>query len=178
MRGDEVVSLGWCFWHRGCFGCLVCGTRLDVPGTAAGDRCGRGSQRVVGNAEDKGEWGKWGKWDGSEDEGSMLERTRCIGVELEEIPLCGVCGVETAGESTDRVLERGLETVTKFDGGLSRDRLDVISEIRDERDGEMRLASMHSVRVPRRLRGATRTDEGLRAFSHCRSKCCVSILKT
>jgi hypothetical protein len=31
VRGEEVVSLGWCFWHRGCFGCLICGTSLDPP---------------------------------------------------------------------------------------------------------------------------------------------------
>jgi hypothetical protein len=29
VRGDEVVSLGWCFWHRGCFGCLMCRTRMN-----------------------------------------------------------------------------------------------------------------------------------------------------
>lgn len=26
-RGDECVSLGWCFWHRACYGCLLCGSR-------------------------------------------------------------------------------------------------------------------------------------------------------
>ncbi|KFY04445.1 hypothetical protein O988_00781 [Pseudogymnoascus sp. VKM F-3808] len=28
VRCDEAVSLRWCFWHRCCFGCLICGTRL------------------------------------------------------------------------------------------------------------------------------------------------------
>ncbi len=61
VRGDEVVSLGWCFWHWGCFGCLVCGGKLCVPGD-------------------------------------------------------------------EDVLERGLETVSRFDGGLSRDRLSILSK--------------------------------------------------
>lgn len=34
VRGEEIVSLGWCFWHRNCFGCLLCGTRLKLD---AGD---------------------------------------------------------------------------------------------------------------------------------------------
>jgi hypothetical protein len=24
VRGEECVSFGWTFWHRGCFGCLSC----------------------------------------------------------------------------------------------------------------------------------------------------------
>lgn len=31
VRSQEVVSLGWCFWHRSCFGCLLCATRIAVP---------------------------------------------------------------------------------------------------------------------------------------------------
>jgi hypothetical protein len=41
-RGDEVVSLGWCFWHWGCFGCLVYWGRLGVPGDGFGDDSGEG----------------------------------------------------------------------------------------------------------------------------------------
>lgn len=26
-RGEECVSLGWTFWHRGCYGCLFCGNK-------------------------------------------------------------------------------------------------------------------------------------------------------
>ena len=49
MRGDEAVSLGWCFWHRACFGCLVCGVGLPVPVTEGGNE-------VVGG---EGQWGNW-----------------------------------------------------------------------------------------------------------------------
>ncbi|PBP26603.1 hypothetical protein BUE80_DR002507 [Diplocarpon rosae] len=168
VRGDEVVSLGWCFWHKGCFGCLVCGTKLDVPGVVGDAICREGGRQAK---ETSGEWGRRG---GSEDGVCAVGRSRCIGVELEEIPMCGVCGVETAGESTDRVMERGLETVTKFDGGLSRSRLDMLSEVKDERDGEMRLAPKLSARTTRRFRDATKTEDGLKSFSRCRSRCHMS----
>lgn len=26
--GDESVGFGWCFWHRECYGCLFCGSRV------------------------------------------------------------------------------------------------------------------------------------------------------
>jgi len=31
-RGQACVSLGWCFWHWGCYGCLFCGDRRVVIG--------------------------------------------------------------------------------------------------------------------------------------------------
>ncbi|KAK1779268.1 hypothetical protein QBC45DRAFT_486040, partial [Copromyces sp. CBS 386.78] len=30
FRGEECVSLGWCFWHRACYGCLLCGSKRVV----------------------------------------------------------------------------------------------------------------------------------------------------
>ncbi|KAH8658666.1 hypothetical protein BGZ60DRAFT_566972 [Tricladium varicosporioides] len=75
--------------------------------------------------------GQWGAWKGDE-WGEGIGRRRTVGIELEEIPLCAVCSVETAGESQVVVLEKGIETVTKFDGGLSRDRLSMMSEGSDE----------------------------------------------
>ncbi|KAG9247634.1 hypothetical protein BJ878DRAFT_573048 [Calycina marina] len=35
VRGEEVVSLGWCFWHRSCFGCLACGKSMSLPASVA-----------------------------------------------------------------------------------------------------------------------------------------------
>ena len=55
------------------------------------------------------------------------------GVELEEIPLCDKCGEEMKGEGRGEVLKRGLETISRFDGGLSRDRLDMMGRHEDER---------------------------------------------
>lgn len=70
VRGDECVSLGWCFWHRACYGCLVCGCRLLARGVGVGDVFD----------------------DGGEDLG------RGKGREVEEVPLCGRCVLEVDGE--------------------------------------------------------------------------------
>ena len=96
-----MVSLGWCFWHRACFGCLVCGERMNL-----------------GAFEEEGRWGAW-------DEEAVGKRKRMIGVELERVPLCGVCEIETVQAPYEVLVERGLETVSRFDGGLSRDRLNM-----------------------------------------------------
>ncbi|KAK4169494.1 hypothetical protein QBC43DRAFT_251843, partial [Cladorrhinum sp. PSN259] len=36
-RGEECVSLGWCFWHRGCYGCLFCGSKVLARGVGLGE---------------------------------------------------------------------------------------------------------------------------------------------
>lgn len=93
MRGEEVVSLGWCFWHRRCFGCLMCGMKIDLPGEEGNRRKDRGK-----------------------------------GVELSSVPLCYVCWIQTAGEGEVPVFERGFERLRRFDGGLSRDRIERLAE--------------------------------------------------
>lgn len=55
-----------------------------------------------------------------------------IGVELDTVPLCPNCEVETAEKPYAEVVEKGLETVSRFDGGLTRDRLEMLSEERGE----------------------------------------------
>ncbi|KAM3077315.1 hypothetical protein ACMFMG_006664 [Clarireedia jacksonii] len=99
VRGDEVVSLGWCFWHRGCFGCLLCGVGL----------CNVNTWAIEGGEEGDGK-----------------------GTELDKIPLCEWCEVETRdkGYGEKKVLERGLENVSRFDGGLTRCRLQRLDEDR------------------------------------------------
>jgi hypothetical protein len=124
VRGDEVVSLGWCFWHRGCFGCLICGMSMSVPRQNDEDKDNMVPTTPVNTVEATGEWGAW-KYGGR-------KRRRCVGVELEEIPLCSVCSVETAGDSHKQILEKGLESVSRSDGGLSRDRLHMLSEDGDD----------------------------------------------
>ncbi|KAK0737127.1 hypothetical protein B0T21DRAFT_401195 [Apiosordaria backusii] len=32
FRGEDCVSLGWCFWHKACYGCLFCGCKIVVRG--------------------------------------------------------------------------------------------------------------------------------------------------
>jgi hypothetical protein len=141
VRGDEVISLGWCFWHKGCFGCLVCGARVDLPDS--GDR-----------GDDEMRKREWGRWNGSHE-----ERRRGIGVELRSIPMCDVCGNETAGQK--QVLMKELETVPKFDGGLSKDPPAILC---GEGDGEVKAARRHFLRGPRRLRGGCRLERDLKMF--------------
>ncbi|CAD6442877.1 e555464e-faff-4a58-8ab6-dd93eefde0e6 [Sclerotinia trifoliorum] len=52
------------------------------------------------------------------------------GTELDKIPLCEWCETETRikGYGEKKVLERGLENVTKSDGGLTRCRLEKLDE--------------------------------------------------
>jgi hypothetical protein len=144
VRGDEVVSLGWCFWHRACFGCLVCGAGLCVP-KGVEDEGDEGEGGEVG--EVMGNGGQWGSWEHERGKG----RRRCLGVELEEIPLCNVCSIETAGESRNQVLQRGIEMVSKFDGGLSRDRLKMLSEDGDD----LRVEERRRLQSPRRAKART-----------------------
>lgn len=117
VRGDEVVSLGWCFWHRGCFGCLICSAKLDAP---------------VPREQIKQER-RWKSLDGSEGDGHgemgiARRKGKCLGVQLEEIPLCMKCEDETSGACESVVLRRGLDNVTKYDGGLGRSRIERLSE--------------------------------------------------
>lgn len=120
MRGEEVVSLGWCFWHWGCFGCLLCGVKLNVEDNYEEEK------NTIGGLKDL------------EDERWKRKRTKLVGVELDQVPLCSVCKAETTGEDTVSVLKRGLETVSRFDCGLSRDRIKMLSESRAAGDSRSR----------------------------------------
>jgi len=120
---------------------------LDVP-------------RVENVDEAAAELGKWGKLKGQQ---------KGIGVELIDIPLCSACGAETARESGEKVLKKGLETVTKMDGGLSRDRLLIMSGQRDE---ELKLVAGGS---SRRTRGATSIEHDLKNFMRRSSRRTVSL---
>ncbi|KAI6246146.1 hypothetical protein HI914_05384 [Erysiphe necator] len=108
VRGDEIVSLGWCFWHISCFGCLVCGTQITLPKNENKSKIG--SEKFMGN------------FNGSSSKG----------VELESVPLCHVCEIEMDGEENRQILERGLLTVSLFDGGLSRQRFEYLETGRDQ----------------------------------------------
>jgi hypothetical protein len=164
-RGDEVVSLGWCFWHRACFGCLMCGSQMSIPDKYGADH---GSSTASGNAE-------------AEEDGitSNNEITREVGVELEEIPLCRVCKIETAGDMEDEVLQRGLDTVTTFDGGLTRDRLNMLSSEKHYRSNQdLRRSNI----AAQKLRLATRIEDDLKKYindsSHESDSLHVSLHKT
>ena len=76
--------------------------------------------------------GDWGAWDDYGKEKYGGKRKRMIGVELEKVPLCTNCDVEMEGKGKKAVVNKGLETVSRFDGGLSRDRLEIFSEEGEE----------------------------------------------
>ncbi|RKF56824.1 hypothetical protein GcC1_193012 [Golovinomyces cichoracearum] len=102
VRGDDVVSLGWCFWHRSCFGCLICGMRIALPRNENDSEVN--AEDLIGNRH-------------------ILNR---IGIELNSVPLCEFCQIETGGEDEKQILERGLVTVSMFDGGVSRQRFELL----------------------------------------------------
>lgn len=99
-----------------------------------------------------------GKLDGSDGGVDLIKTHTAAGVELEEVPLCRVCQLETSGEKSDYVLEKGLETVTKSDGGLTRDRMLMLGELRGEPVAGMKFASRRSIRLDRKLRAKHTQD--------------------
>jgi len=81
------------------------------------------------------------------------------GVELETIPMCDACENEMRGEEEVKVLEKGLEMVSRFDGGLSRDRLDMMNYEGDERRVERSRWG-----TSRRLKGSSGLERDLMKF--------------
>ncbi|KAF4978569.1 hypothetical protein FZEAL_5073 [Fusarium zealandicum] len=109
FRGDECVSFGWCFWHRACYGCLLCGSRAICRGVPV--------QALFWEEDDTG-----------------VRGIGCGGREVTEAPLCAACVVEAEVEGVreERVIvQRGLRRVERVDGGLTTRRWEV-------KDGEKR----------------------------------------
>ena len=124
-RGEEVVSLGWCFWHRGCFGCLLCGTHLDPPELESEEEAlEEGGDDDLAHKLEKGE-----VKDCSGNAAIIDQQSRksSRGVELANIPLCTWCENATESMQDKEVLENGLVNVTRKDGGLSRSRLALLT---------------------------------------------------
>ena len=83
VRGEECVSFGWCFWHRACYGCLLCGNRtVRKPGPSLHGRA-RGRDACA--------------------EAHM-------GDEVYEPPLCISCETDTVstGQSVRDIVDAGL----------------------------------------------------------------------
>ena len=114
-RGCDCVSLGWCFWHRGCYGCLLCGNRrvavgVTVAGLFDGEHEGEKQER-----EESGEQ------TGYENDGASRAR------EVDEVPLCAHCAVEVEGQQLgeEGIVQKALDRGEKMaGGGLSRLRWD------------------------------------------------------
>ncbi|KAI0543259.1 hypothetical protein GGR58DRAFT_15224 [Xylaria digitata] len=96
-RGDECVSLGWCFWHRACYGCLFCGNKAVV--TAPGVR-----ELFEEN------------WDG----GGVEMGTEREGRHILEVPMCVNCAVACENDDRDALLKKALRRIDVADAGLSR----------------------------------------------------------
>ncbi|KAI1102974.1 hypothetical protein F4804DRAFT_353271 [Jackrogersella minutella] len=100
FRGDECVSLGWCFWHRACYGCLFCGAKSVVTAPSIAEL-----------------------FSDDEDDGAVGEGV-CAGREISEVPTCASCVVECEIDFTNErdVVQSALHTVDRTDGGLARKR--------------------------------------------------------
>ncbi|KAI1800631.1 hypothetical protein F4811DRAFT_566760 [Daldinia bambusicola] len=104
-----TVSLGWCFWHRACYGCLFCGSRLVVRGPTVAELFDDDYYYYC------------------RDDGRVKRsRSRHGGRELEEVPTCANCAVECEIEGRDggqgAVLQNALRRVDESDGGLANAR--------------------------------------------------------
>ncbi|TPX13800.1 uncharacterized protein E0L32_005744 [Thyridium curvatum] len=137
-RGSECVSLGWCFWHAACYGCLFCGAKRVVRGASVGEVYRR--RRPRSGVQ------------GDEDEGAGGGGKRR---EVGEVPLCGYCaaGVEEQGLDGDGVVRKGLERVDAADGGLSRMRWEVLEKEKgrgkkDEREKKNESEKKTETRMP------------------------------
>jgi hypothetical protein len=109
------------------------------------------------DAKDLSAWGSaWEHWEGGHD-GRKGRKHK--GIELEHIPLCGNCDAEMEGEAKENVLEKGLETVSKYDGGLSRDRLDMMTHEEDQR-----RASTTRWRTSGKFKGSSGLERELTKF--------------
>lgn len=121
FRGDECVSFGWCFWHRACYGCLLCGSRRICSGVPP---------RALFRDDA----------DGPEDAGDRRTRGR----EVREPPLCAVCmvDVEMDGLSDEAVVRKGLWRVDAADGDVTNKRwaMKEGSQTRHARADEVSLA--------------------------------------
>lgn len=132
FRGDDCVSLGWCFWHRACYACLLCGSGAVCRGVTAAELFSRDEEAV------RREVDRTGETQLVEDE--ILGRGR--GREIDEVPLCANCVVETEIDELDggMVVQKGLRRVDRIDGGLTRRRWEV-------RQGELARRKLRSREV-------------------------------
>ncbi|KAI1653182.1 hypothetical protein F4813DRAFT_383483 [Daldinia decipiens] len=107
-RGLESVSLGWCFWHRACYGCLFCGSRLVVIGPTI-------AELFVDDDDDDD--------DGDDDRVANSRGGDVVGTgrEITEVPICANCAVECEVDCEDRraFVRNALCRVDKSDGGMA-----------------------------------------------------------
>ncbi|KAI0114873.1 hypothetical protein F4814DRAFT_448708 [Daldinia grandis] len=96
FRDEESVSLGWCFWHRACYGCLFCGSRMVAIGPTI-------AELFV---------------DDDDDDDDVVGSGR----EITEVPTCANCavGCEVEYENRQAFVRDALHRVDKTDGGMAK----------------------------------------------------------
>ncbi|KAM7219885.1 hypothetical protein V8F06_004740 [Rhypophila decipiens] len=111
VRGDECVSLGWCFWHRACYGCLLCGNKLVAQGLGL-EKLFTDEKTADNDARTAANNGKR-VWPGTEK-----------GREIDQIPLCANCAAEVEADQLDEksVVQKGLRRIDQTDDGMCRRR--------------------------------------------------------
>lgn len=124
------MSLGWCFWHRACYGCLLCGSRLVVAGPKLAELFDDGDRVAVGAG------------DGDVGLGN--------GREIAEIPACANCVVGSRIDKTNQqnVVQNVLRRVDRIDGGMARQRW-------EKRNGQVSRQAVGEIkRIPSRRNSA------------------------
>lgn len=125
-RGEDCVSLGWCFWHRACYGCLFCGSKRISKGVRIAELYGVEEKNAVEKGFDKGK--QKSAMRQSESSGSKRRSIYAdqegIAKEIDEVPLCAACAAETESSNLDseQIAELSLSRIDKTDGGVSRAR--------------------------------------------------------
>lgn len=107
-RGSECVSLGWCFWHRACYGCLLCGSRLIAQGTTV--------RQLFCDDEDSTA--------DATGQGVDIQNVATLAKEIQDVPLCAYCIADIEADKLDhaKIMQKALRRTDKTDGGLSRSR--------------------------------------------------------
>ena len=113
------MSLGWCFWHAGCFGCLLCGQPLGLDFKELDESLGYG-RRSRSNTHKTGN-----KMRDEIEEVRQGRKRKALAIELDEIPVCRGCDimlVETGAHREEVGMFLGRSNVGQHDGGLGEAR--------------------------------------------------------
>ncbi len=112
------MSLGWCFWHRGCLGCLICSQPININEDLLmlDEELPPSSAKTGNRMKDQME----------EVRGGRLGRKRkAQAIELDEVPVCHACDamlVETGAHRDEVGMFLAREHVGQRDGGLGKQR--------------------------------------------------------
>jgi hypothetical protein len=171
VRGDEVVSLGWCFWHAGCFGCLICGKRLHLDDWAlrvdANGKLKEDATQHEGVHADPRHLKRAFSGNQFLDDICQINRNRSKrpkAVELDVIPACKNCDEMLADTGAYRLEVEGFlgkSNVSRNDGGLAEARWDRLKVARDV-DG----SAEHEGTLRRKPRSKRRKDGRASRVSH------------